>query len=178
MENFLQLTKQRYSCRKYSDKPVDLALVEQCMEAARLAPSACNSQPWKYYVIQDAEKRAAVTKGMQALNINSFIAQAPVIIAVTEAEEPNVMPRLKEAGQSHKFSYFDLGLGVAYLTLQATELGLGSIILGLYPEEVIREVTGMPAGDALRMVVLLGWPQEEGIPEKKRQPIEEVAAYL
>ncbi|MBQ6807958.1 MAG: nitroreductase family protein [Firmicutes bacterium] len=178
MQSFLELSKQRYSCRKYSDKPVERELIEKCLEAARLSPSACNSQPWKYYVITDPEQRAAVTAGMAEMNFNPFIGQAPVIIALTEDEEPNVMPRLKEAGMSHKYAYFDLGLSVAHLTLQAAELGLGSIILGLFPEKVLREVTGMPEGDALRMLVLLGWPAEEGIPEKKRLPLEETAVFL
>lgn len=174
----MELITKRYSCRKYSDKPVDRTLVEQCLEAARLSPSACNSQPWKYYVITDPEQRAAVAAGMAEMNCNPFTKQAPVIIAVTEAAEPNVMPRLKEAGESHRFSYFDLGLSVAHLTLRATELGLNSIILGLYPEAVLRRVTGMPEGDALRMVVLLGWAAEPEIPEKKRLPLEDVAVFL
>ena len=174
MTDFMQLAQQRDSCRKYSDRPVDPALVEQCLAAARLAPSACNSQPWKYYVITQAEQRAAIAAGMKELKCNPFTAQAPVIIAVTEAEEPNLMPSLKEQGQSRRFSYFDLGLGVAYLTLQAAELGLGSIILGLFPEQVIREIVQMPEGDSLRMLVLLGWPAEAEIPDKKRLPLEDI----
>lgn len=175
---FMELVKNRYSCRKYSDKPVDRTLVEQCLDAARLSPSACNSQPWKYYVITDPQQRAAVAAGMTQMHCNPFTSQAPVVIAVTEVAEPNVMPRLKEAGESHRFSYFDLGLSVAHLTLRATELGLNSIILGLYPEAVIRQVTGMPEGDILRMVVLLGWAAESEIPEKKRLPLEDVAVFL
>lgn len=178
MENFLELSKQRYSCRKYSEKPVERELVEKCLEAARLSPSACNSQPWKYYVIEDAEKRAAIAQGMQEMHFNPFTAQAPVIIAVTEAEEPNVMPGLKAAGASRKFSYFDLGLSVAHLTLQAAELGLGSIILGLFPEQIIREITGMPEGDSLRVLVLLGWPADKSIPEKNRLPLADTAVFI
>ncbi len=178
MENFMELAQQRFSCRSYREDPVPPELVAKCLEAACAAPSACNSQPWKYYVVTDPEKRAAIADGMDAGKFNPFTRQAPVIVAVTEVAEPHVSPRVREMGLSHTFSYFDLGLSVAHLTLQAAELGLGSIILGLYPEETVREVTGMPREDQLRVLVLLGWPQNPQAPEKKRLPREETVRYI
>ncbi len=178
MENFYELALSRHSCRKYSDKPVPRELIEKCLEAARIAPSACNSQPWKYYVFTKPEHRAAIAKGMEEMHMNPFTAQAPVIIALTEAETPAVVQRLIDAGESRRFSYYDLGLSTAHLCLQAEELGLDTVILGLFPEAVIRELAGVPEGDSVRMVILLGYGDEDAVRPKVRRTLDDVAVFV
>ena len=80
---FLDLVRKRQSERKYSDMPVPRDVIERCLEAARLAPSACNSQPWTFMVVEGELKNRLATAAFSGLySMNSFAARAPILIVV------------------------------------------------------------------------------------------------
>ena len=79
---FQELILKRQSTRKYLVKDVDKALVAKCLEAARLAPSACNSQPWHFIVVDDKDKIREMGEAAAGLGMNKFAAGVPVMIAV------------------------------------------------------------------------------------------------
>ena len=89
-EKMLELILSRQSDRKYSDKPVEKEKLERILEAGRMAPSACNAQPWKFVVVTDNDlvKKIAIAASAKLLGMNSFVAQAPVQIIVVR-EKPN-----------------------------------------------------------------------------------------
>jgi len=93
MSNFIELCRRRQSCRDFSDRPVEHEKLAQCVEAAHLAPSACNSQPWSFIVVEDPQLVSEVAKCAQPLGINEYIAKAKAFIVVLE-EHAVLMPAL------------------------------------------------------------------------------------
>ena len=91
--DFQSLILQRQSDRKYSSTPVEKEKIMQCIEAARLSPSACNSQPWTFIVVEDDELRLKVENAASGLGMNNFAVQAPVIIAIV-LEKPNLTSKI------------------------------------------------------------------------------------
>lgn len=134
--NFLELIKHRKSNRKYIDKSVPRELIDQCIDAARLAPSACNSQPWSFIVVDDpVTKNEIVEKTMTGLySLNKFAFSAPVLIVVLR-EKSRYAARLAGTLRDVKYSLLDIGIACDHLTLRAAELGLGTCWIGWFNEK-------------------------------------------
>ena len=79
---FIDLVKKRQSDRKYKNTPVDREMIIRCLEATRLAPSACNSQPWKFVVVDKPELLSEMASAAAGMGMNKFAVQCPVIVAV------------------------------------------------------------------------------------------------
>jgi nitroreductase len=123
--NFIDLVKQRYSCRKYLPLPVEEEKILQCIESARLAPSACNAQPWKFVVVNDINiKEQLVEKATAGIYKFSkkVLSQAPVIIVVV-ADVSSFLSKAGSLIRDTKFYLIDIGIACEHLVLQATELG-------------------------------------------------------
>lgn len=173
--DFLKIAKARQSCRSYDpDRPVEEEKLASVLEAARLAPSACNGQPYRITLCRGATARAvaAATTGM---GLNKFAAQAPVLLVLSE------MPYVKSAAlgarlKKNDYRSIDIGIAAAYLTAEAAAQGLGSCIMGWLDDEKIRAVTG--AEGTVRLVIALGYAKEgETLREKKRKSLEELVSY-
>ena len=117
---FLELVKRRKSTRKYSSKPVPREVIDRSIEAARLAPSACNSQPWSFIVVDDENlKNRLLDKAFSgAHSMNSFIRNAPVLIVVV-TERSTYVARLGGYLKGVQYCLIDIGLACAHLKLQA-----------------------------------------------------------
>lgn len=92
MKPFSELIKRRQSTRAYIDKPVEREKILQCIEAARLAPSAYNQQPWNFVVVDDPQLKEQVAESTASLGMNKFAFQAPVLVVVVLDKE-HVMSR-------------------------------------------------------------------------------------
>ncbi|MCI9363889.1 MAG: nitroreductase [Oscillospiraceae bacterium] len=176
---FMDLIKCRYSCRKYDSRPVEREKIQACIEAARLAPSACNSQPWYFAAVCDwelARKIGATTQ--QYEGINRFADQPPVFITVWE-DVAQLMPQISGDLDSQHYAPGDVGMAVSYLTLAAADMGLGTCIMGIFDEAVIRDLLHVPQEKKLRYVVAVGYPGAGSrIPEKGRKPLEEISKIV
>lgn len=174
--NFLDLAGKRQSDRGYSDSRVDRQVIERCLEAARLAPSACNSQPWFFVVVDEPRLRNAVAEKLHDMVMNKFVVSAPVLIAVV-AELPGLIPRL--AGQLKDKPYYlmDIGMAVENLCLQATQEGLGSCVLGWFDEKGVKQLLGVPKNKRVPLVITLGYASDPAIRTKIRKPAEQVWSY-
>lgn len=159
--NFYELVKQRYSCRKFLPIPVEEEKILQCIEAARLAPSACNAQPWRFVVVNDVflkEKLvAAATAGIY--KISKFISYAPVIIVVI-ADVKGFLSKVGSLVRNTKFYLIDIGIACEHLVLQATELGLGSCYIGWFSEKGVKKVLSIPNKYKVPLLICLGYPEE------------------
>ena len=177
---FMELIQKRESTRKYSSKPVPRELIDQCLEAARLAPSACNSQPWSFIVVDDIEtKEKLVKKSMSGLySLNTFVTQAPVVI-VAITEKSKYAARMGGTLRNVKYSLIDMGIACDHLTLQAAELGLGTCWLGWFNEKALKKVLGLGKDIKVDVVLSLGYP-EEPLPSRRkvRKSIEEMRRYF
>ena len=171
---FQELVQKRQSTRKYLDAKVDNALVTRCLEAARLAPSACNSQPWHFVVVDDSEKIRKIGEAAASLGMNKFAAGVPVIVAVV-LEKMNFTAKVGSILKNKDYCMLDLGIATEHFCLQAAEEGLGTCILGWFDEKKVARVLNVPKGKRIPLLITLGWPDCE-IRSKVRKPLEEISS--
>lgn len=173
MENFSELILRRESCRNYTGEPIDTELIMKCVDAARLAPSACNSQPWKYYVVNDSENAQKVRDCIQHGNMNKFADKCPAFAVVTE--QPAA---LKPNFYDQKWAQIDVGLSVANYCLQAADLGLGTCIIGWIDEDKLHAALGIDSDIKIRVVIATGYPADETPRKKLRKSIEDMSEMV
>lgn len=173
--NFSEIAYQRQSCRKYDpDKTVEQEKTDAILEAVRLAPSACNGQPY-FVTVCRGEKAKAVAKATMGMGMNAFAADAPVLMVISE------MPYVKSAALGAKvkgndYRSIDIGIAAAYLTAEATAQGLGTCILGWLDDKKIREICSLDG--AVRLVVTVGYPKDDVLRTKKRKPLIDLAKEI
>ena len=161
---FLEIAKNRQSCRSYDpSRPVEDEKIMAILEAAQLAPSACNSQPYHFAVCR-GEAAKKVSKACSGMGMNKFSADAPVMIVVSE------MPYNRTAAigaklKANDYRSIDIGITTAYLTAEADSQGLGTCIMGWLDDAKIREICNLDG--AVRLVIALGYPKE-GDPMRKK----------
>ena len=174
--DFLEIANARQSCRSYDEtKAVEPEKLQKVLEAARLAPSACNGQPYTLTVCtgEKAKKVALLTRGMGGMN--KFAVQAPVCIVISEAAY-NRTAALGAKVKGNDYRSIDIGIMVAYLTAEATAQGLSTCILGWLDDEKIRAVCG--TNSATRLVITLGYAREgDPLRTKKRKPLTELVTH-
>lgn len=172
---FSQLIKIRQSVRKYLDKPVERTKIEQCIEAARLSPSANNSQPWKFIVVDDKQICQKIAEASQTAGLNKFVAQSPIIIAVV-LENMNILSMVASQVQNKKYSLIDIGIAVNQLCLQAAELGLGTCIVGWFKENKVKNILHVPDKKRIPLLITLGYTDIE-IRSKTRKPTDKICSW-
>lgn len=174
----IDLVKLRQSVRKYSDKTVEREKIELCIEAARYAPSACNSQPWKFIIVDDPELRQKVAGEAYSavLNINKFALQSPVMIALV-MEKAATLSQVGGRIKNKEFSLIDIGIAAEHFCLQAAESGLGTCMIGWFNENKVKKILGIPPRKTVALLFTIGYSAEEKIREKKRKSTEEIRTY-
>lgn len=177
MKRFLDLVTERQSDRAYSDQLIELEKLNCILEAARLAPSACNAQPWKIIVVNDSEIRNAVADATSkhVVGINHFTKQAPIQLIIVE-EKTNLLSSFGSWTQHKHYPHLDLGILAAHIILAATDEGLGSCVVGWFDEQKIQKILHIPSSKRVMMIILLGYSaQPHRI--KKRKPLLEILSY-
>lgn len=171
--NFMEIARARQSCRAYDEeRPVEAEKVTAMLEAARLAPSACNGQPYHFTVCR-GETAREVAKATMGLGMNKFATQAPVLIVVSEK------PYVKSAAMGAKvkgndYRSMDIGIAVAYLTAEATAQGLSTCILGWLDDDRIRTLCDLD--QPVRLVITVGYAKDETLRPKKRKDLAELVS--
>jgi len=177
MSDYFELVKRRESCRNFDpNRPVEPEKLRRCAEAAWLAPSACNGQPWKYLIVTNPELAAKLCPLMQGLGMNKFLNECPAFAVVVQ--EPTVIKvsasqRLKD----QDFAPIDVAFSASQFCYAATEQGLSTCIIGWHNEPKIRELFGLAGNERVRMVLAVGYAKTDALREKKRKPIDEVVKY-
>lgn len=176
---FLELARTRYSVRQYRTDPVPRTMIEKCIEAARLAPSACNSQPWNFLVsdIPELTGKIAEIAFRGPYSMNSFASQAPVMITVI-TERSGYAARMGGFFRGVQFSLIDIGIACEHLSLQATEMGLGTCWYGWFNEKEVRKFLNISRNEKIDLLISLGFPAKTVIPAKKRKNIEDIFRYI
>lgn len=175
---FKDLITHRQSTRRYSNKLVDRALIEQCVEAARLAPSACNSQPWKFIVVDEPTLKHQVARLTfdPLIAFNKFATQAPVMIVMT-MEKPKTIAQIGGRIKDKDFYLMDIGIAAEHFCLQADELGLGTCMLGWFKEKKIQDLLEIPTNKRIGLLITLGYPHSDKIRKKKRKELKEIISF-
>ena len=176
---FNELIHARQSVRRYAGTPVETEKITKCLEAARLAPSASNSQPWKFIVVDQEPLRTEVAKATfsDIQLINKYTMQAPLLIVIV-LEKAKLFTQVAMLIKKKEWPLIDIGIAAEHFCLQATELGLGSCMIGWFEEDKIKKLLQIPSDKSIGLVISLGYALE-GYPQrtKIRKSIEEIVKY-
>ncbi|MBR3971913.1 MAG: nitroreductase family protein [Ruminococcus sp.] len=174
--NFTEIAKNRQSCRAYnSERVVEKEKLDAILDVVRLAPSACNGQPYHITVCK-GEAAKQVAKATQGMGINKFAVDAPVMLVISEK------PYVKTAAigakmKKNDYRSIDIGILSAYITAEATAQGLSTCILGWFDEEKIREICGVDG--QIRLAITLGYAKDDDkLRTKKRKDLDELLNFI
>lgn len=174
--NFMEIANTRQSCRSYDEnRTVESEKLNAILEAVRLAPSACNGQPYHITVCQGelAKEVALLTRGLGGMN--KFAVQAPVMLVISE------MPYVKSAAlgaraKNNDYRSMDIGIACAYLTAEATAQGLSTCILGWFDDEKVRKLCNLD--QPIRLIITLGYAKEgDPLRKKVRKDLTDLVTY-
>ena len=172
--NFAELAKIRQSDRKYKNQEVEREKIIQCLETARISPSANNSQPWKFVVVDEPAKKEKIAELAVGMGMNKFTRQCPVIIAVV-LEKQDFVTRIGAIIKNKDYSLFDVGIAVNQFCLQAADLGLGTCIMGWFDEKKIKKILGV-RNRRIPLLISLGYP-DAPTREKVRKPLDVMSSW-
>jgi nitroreductase len=172
--DFLQLIKSRTSCRSYQEKTIHDDVLEQCLEAARRAPSACNQQPWRFIVVKNRELRERICRECFLPGLPMpWAEQAPVIIVLC-SKKSLVTHFLAPLMSGINYHLIDLGIAGEHLVLAAQAQGLGSCWIGWFNPKKVKKLLRLPFDFTPVSLLTLGYPQTVTEPSKRLE-MEEIA---
>lgn len=173
--DFLEIARARQSCRSYDEtRAVEREKLDAVLEAVRLAPSACNGQPY-HLTVCTGERAKAVAAATMGMGLNGFAAQAPVLIVLSEADYV-LSASFGALVKQNDYRSIDIGIAAAYLTAEAAAQGLSTCILGWVDDRKVRKLCGL--SHPVRLVVTLGYAKEgEKLRQKKRKCLEELVSW-
>jgi nitroreductase len=173
----LELIKARQSDRKYSNRAVEKEKLERILEAGRIAPSACNAQPWKFIAVTEPGllEKVAEAASAKLLGMNSFVGQVPLQIIVVR-EKPNFSSKIGGTIKNKDYSLIDVGIASENICLQARAEGLGSCMIGWFDEDQLKKILSIPRSKRVELIITIGYSLSDHR-EKKRKPKEDVVSY-
>jgi len=159
----LDVIRERGSVKKYEDRPIPEDILKEVFEAARLAQSAENRQPWEFVVVREKEMKKKLASG--------FVGEAPVVIVCVAHPE--------NCGHVGPLASYlvDVAIAVENMALVSWELGLGSCWIGAYDEEKVKELLGIPKNLKVVSLLTLGYPAEKPanqIIRQRRKPLTQI----
>jgi nitroreductase len=167
--DLMDAIKTRRSIRKYKETPVPETLLKEVLNAARMAPSADNAQPWRMIVVRDEQSKLRLAA---ASNNQKFIAQAPIVLVICGMPDE----AFQTMGGYMSAHVIDAAIALDHITLTAHTLGLGTCWIGWFKEEKVREVLAIPDDVAVVALTPLGYPNET--PERTtRKNLEDLVMY-
>lgn len=174
------LIQERFSVRKYADKPIEKEKLNLILEAARLAPSASNSQPWHFYIVENKEKIKALSRKMPIgtkIISNSFIAQAPTVLVATSGPI-GLLENIASYIVNKRWYYMDVAIALEHMVLTAWEIGIGSCWIGWFDEKKVKKILDIPEKEEVIAMLTLGYPRDGKLPfPKKRKRMDEIVNF-
>lgn len=178
--DFKDLVKARFSLRKFDTKLPDRESINACLEAARLAPSSCNSQPWQFIVVDNPQIKEKIINAMfsKIHGFNAFVNNAPVLVIVV-TDTQNWLLKVCNILRDTKMYLIDIGITCEHFCLQAAELGIGTCILGWFNEKPLKKLLKLGRDKRIDVVIAVGFASNEvNVQEKIRKPLSEIYRYL
>ncbi len=175
---FLELAKRRHSVRRYSGQPVERAKIARFVEAARFAPSACNSQPWEFVVVDEPDLKNAVAKAAygKVLSFNKFAIEAPVIVAVV-CGKSKAIATIGGVIKRKRYNLIDAGIAAEHFCLAAVEEGLGTCMMGWFDEKKVKRLLKVELGKQVVLLITVGYAADDVAKEKNRKKLSEILRY-
>ena len=164
--------------RKYAARPISREIVDRCLEAARLAPSACNAQPWHFTIVDDPVLRGKISavafSGIYSMN--SFAKTAPLLAVVVREKSG----RLAASGgffRGVQYNLIDIGIACEHFILQAAEDGVGTCWVGWFNERAVKKILGIPRTKKADIMISMGYPGEESATPRTRKILDKMSAF-
>lgn len=177
MSDYFDLIARRESCRNFDpNRPVEREKLQRCAEAAWIAPSACNGQPWKYLIVTNPELNEKLRPLMMELGMNKFVKNCPAFAVVLE-EATILKVSLSQKFKDQDFAPIDVAFSASQFCYAATEQGLSTCIIGWHNEQKIRELFGLPKTTRVRLILAIGYAADETLRKKQRKPIDDVIQF-
>ncbi|MFC1546329.1 nitroreductase family protein [bacterium] len=179
MNSFFDIADSRYSVRRYDkSREVEKEKLDVLVKTAGLAPSSCNTQPWRFVVVNDKEKRDLLfKKGLGVIISNKWAESAPVFIVVC-ADLKFMVHNVAARFQGVDYYLLDMGAAIQTMLLQAADLGLGTCWIGWFKEKNIKKLLNIPRSIKVVSLITAGYPaQDEKKPERKRLETEKILFY-
>ncbi|OPX59737.1 MAG: malonic semialdehyde reductase [Methanobacterium sp. PtaB.Bin024] len=164
---FEDLIQERYSVRSYQSRPVEDEKLEAVLDAARLAPTAANKQPFRLIVVKTEGKKDQ----MKRIYHGDWFSEAPLVICACSVKSESWTRR-----DGRNYVDVDVTIAMDHLILQATELGLGTCWIAAFDAEAAREILKIPEGVEPLLFTPLGYPADE-IGPKSRKELDELVHY-
>ena len=164
---FLGLAKKRYSSRAYKSGPVEDEKLQQVLEAAQLAPTACNLQPFRLIVIHTKGREAELRR----IYSSSWFTQAPLVICACSIPSESWKRR-----DGKNYCEVDVTIAMDHLILSAASLGLGRCWIGAFNPDAAREILGLPDDVEPIAFTPLGYPADSP-GRKSRKALDEIVRY-
>ena len=174
--DYKDIILKRESCRSFDGRPAEKEKLLQCVDAARLAPSACNGQPWSFVVALSEEAVKAVREAVQGQGMNRFCDKCNSFVVVVE-ENTVLTSRIGTMITHTDFKPIDIGLAVSQFVYAATEQGLSTCILGWLNEKKIKKALDIKKSHRVRLVIAAGYAATDSIRTKRRKAIEEICSF-
>lgn len=169
-KNFLDLVTERYSCRDYDSAPLSNEIILQVLETARLAPSACNKQPWKFLIVTQKEQQDKIIECYS----RDWVKTAPAFI-VCLGNNPNAWHR---ANDNKDHTDVDISIATEHICLAATSLGLGTCWICNFDVDLFCKLFSIPAEWTPIAIIPIGYPSSNNkIPSKIRKSLDEIVAW-
>ena len=170
MAGLIDIIKGRRSVRKYEDMDVSDELVTQVLESVRWSPSWANCQCWEVIVVRDPAKKEGLQETLTKTNpARKAIIMAPVVLVICGKLKISGYYSDKVTTKFGDWFMFDLGISAQSICLTAHELGLGTVIVGLFDHDRAREVLGVPEGYELVTMIPMGYPAKISSAPKRRE---------
>lgn len=178
MSQFLKLVNKRESTRKYKSTPVEQEKIDRCLETARLAPSASNSQPWTFIIVNDPKLKDDVAKATfsKTVSFNKFTLESPVLLVIV-TEKSSFTAQVGNFLKKQQYNLIDIGIASEHFCLQAAEEGLGTCMMGWFDEKKIKSLLNIPKSKRVNLVISLGYPENDTPRKKIRKPLNKVTKY-
>lgn len=173
---FMELVNKRESCRHFLKKEVERQKLINCIDAARLAPSACNSQPWSFVISDKEELNRDVAKATQKLGMNKFTDNAGAFIIVCQ-EKASFTEKVGSIISENAFQDIDIGIAVTHICYEATAQGLSTCILGMFDSKKIIDTLSMPKDKKIKLVIAVGYAERDYLRNKQRKAFDEIAYF-
>ncbi|MBI4833559.1 MAG: nitroreductase family protein [Planctomycetes bacterium] len=174
----MELVKKRQSVRNYLPDIVPREAIERCLEATRLAPSASNSQPWRFIVVESPELKTKLAEAAFSgiYFISAFAKTAPVLIAAVR-KPSGYLARMGGFFRGLQYNLIDIGIACEHLVMQATEEGLGTCWIGWFNEKKSKKVLNLSKASRVDIIISMGYASSKETRNKIRKPLDEIRIY-
>lgn len=176
--DFLELVSSRQSSRSFEpERLVERERLERIVEVARMAPSACNAQPWSFVIVDEPElkNKVADATSSRVLGMNHFTKQAPVHLLLVE-EKVNLSSGIGGWIKKKDYAQLDLGIVAAHIVLAAQAEGLSTCIVGWFDENKIRDLLHIPSSKRVWLDIVIGY-STQSLRKKSRKSMESIVGY-